>query len=226
MFRKEILKRIQDCFTDCVENFTHCRIARVVKEALRDGTPALDILEYGLNPALRVVGERFERGEYFVSDLIIAGQIMKEGVSVLEQMLPKKGAEICGTILIGTVKGDMHDVGKNIFSTLAQASGFRIIDLGVDVSADRFVEAVRENNPDIVGMSALLGSTMNYIPRIVEALVKAGLRNRVRIIAGGAPITQSFARRAGADAGVNNAVQGVEKCREWLESQRDSGHDH
>ncbi len=216
MLRKVILKRIRDGFIDCVENFAHGKIAEVVKEALSNGIPPLDILEYGLNPALNFVGERYELGEYFVSDLIIAGEIMNEGVAVLKQALPKKKGERSGTILIGTVKGDMHDVGKNIFSTLARAHGFKIIDLGVDVPADKFVEAVRKNNPDIVGVSALLSSTMNYIPKVVEALINAGLRNRVKIIAGGAPVADSYARSAGADAGVNNAVQGVEICEEWL----------
>lgn len=224
MFRNEVLKRIQNCFIDCVENFTHGKVAEVVKEALNEGLSALDILENGLNLALEVVGERYEREEYFVSDLIIAGQVMKKGVAVLEQALPTEKVEMSGTILIGTVKDDMHDVGKDIFSTLARARGFKIIDLGVDVSADEFVKAVRRNNPDVVGMSALLNSTMNYIPKVVEALTKAGLRNGVKIIVGGAPITDSYAKSVGADAGVNNAVHGVEICRNWLERERKPSH--
>lgn len=226
MFREETLKRIQDCFIDCVENFAHGKIAEVVKKALSDGLSALDILEHGLNPALEVVGERYEREEYFVSDLIIAGEVMKKGIAVLEQALPKEKVEKSGAILIGTVKDDMHDIGKNIFSTLARARGFKIIDLGVDVSADKFVDAARKNKPDIVGLSALLSSTMNYIPRVVEALTEAGLRNRVKIIAGGAPVTNSYARSAGADAGVNNAVQGVKICKEWLEPKRNPSYSY
>ena len=146
----------------------------------------------------------------------MAGEVMKEGMKVLEPYL--RGSEIrkIGKVVIGTVRGDLHDIGKNIVATLLSAAGFEVIDLGVDVPPEKFVEAVKEHNPDIIGMSALLTTTMIEMENVIKALKEAGLRNRVKIIIGGAPITREFAEKIGADAAARDAVEGVNICKSWV----------
>lgn len=162
------------------------------------------------------VGEKYERKEYFLAELIMAGEVAEKGMKVLEPHLKGGGAKMVGKVIIGTVKGDLHDIGKNIVAMLLSAAGFEIIDLGVDVPPGKFVEAVREYNPDIVGMSALLTTTVAEMENAIKALKEAGLRDRVRVIIGGAPVTREFAEKIGADAAARNAIEGVEICKLWI----------
>ncbi|MEM1658236.1 MAG: cobalamin-dependent protein [Candidatus Jordarchaeales archaeon] len=148
--------------------------------------------------------------------MVVAGEAMKEGIKILEPYLRTGEAERLGKVVIGTVRGDMHDIGKNIVATLLSGAGFEVIDLGVDVPTEAFVEAVRKHKPHIVGMSALLTTTMVEMENVIKALEHAGLRNKVKIIIGGAPVSKEYAEKIGADAYAKDAVEGVSICKSWV----------
>jgi 5-methyltetrahydrofolate--homocysteine methyltransferase len=203
---------------DSLVNLDMDKTIDFVKKAVELGFKPMDIIN-ALADGMRVVGVRYERGEYFVSDLIVASEIFKEVMSILEPLITRVGEVVrpFGRVVIGTVEGDVHDIGKNLVITMLRANGFEVIDLGVDVPPQKFVEAVKQHKPDIVGMSALLTSTMVNMKRVIEALEKEGLRNSVKIIVGGAPITEKFAREIGADAYGENAVIAVDICKKLVE---------
>ncbi|MEM0049351.1 MAG: corrinoid protein [Candidatus Bathyarchaeia archaeon] len=209
---EEILGNIKSAIVNLdIEN-----IQRLCLEAIKAGIPAYDIIMKGFSKGLEIVGENYERGEYYLAELVVAGETVKEGMKVLEPYLKGDEAQKIGKVVIGTVRGDLHDIGKNIVAILLKASGFDVIDLGVDVPPERFVEAVREHKPDIVAMSALLTTTMNEMENVIKALKEAGLRNNVKVIIGGAPVTDEFAKKIGADAAAKDAVEGVNICKSWL----------
>jgi len=210
--REEILGRIRDA----IVNLDIDNIGRLCLEAIEAGIPAYDIVMLGMSKGMEIVGEKYERNEYFLAELIMAGEVMKEGMKVLEPYLRGSEMRKIGKVVIGTVRGDLHDIGKNIVATLLSAAGFEVIDLGVDVSPEKFVEAVKEHNPDIIGMSALLTTTMIEMENVIKALKEAGLRDRVKVIIGGAPITREFAEKIGADAAARDAVEGVNICKSWV----------
>ena len=185
------------------------------QEALDQGVDAEKIIGI-LSEGMDVVGERYQAGEYFVTSLIIAGETMKEALEVLEPHLSGQGGAKRGKIVMATVAGDIHDIGKNIFTTLMGTAGFEVIDLGVDVSAEAIVAAVKEHGPDILGLSALLTTNLEQFPLIVEMLEKEGLRSRVKIVVGGATVTDEFAKGAGVDALAKSAVEGVNVCKAWV----------
>jgi len=186
-----------------------------VQEAIDQGVKAEEIISI-LSQGMDVVGERYQTGEYFVTSLIIAGETMKEALEVLEPHMSGQEGTKRGKIVMATVAGDIHDIGKNIFTTLMDTAGFEVIDLGVDVSADTIVSAVKEHNPDILGLSALLTTNLEQFPLIVEMLEKEGLRSRVKIVVGGATVTDEFAKGAGVDALAKSAVEGVNICKAWV----------
>jgi 5-methyltetrahydrofolate--homocysteine methyltransferase len=209
-----ILEKICNCIADInIE-----RIRDLVKKAIEEGTPAYTIITDGLARGLGIVGRKYEEGEYFLSELIAAGYAMNEAMEELAPHL-QTGARMkyLGKVVLGTVRGDLHDIGKNIVRMLLTGAGFEVYDLGVDVLPEEFVKRVRETKADIVAMSAMLTTTMPEMKVIIQELVKAGLRNKVKIIIGGAPITDDFARQAGADFAANNAVEGVRVCKAWME---------
>ncbi|MBL7079001.1 corrinoid protein [Candidatus Bathyarchaeota archaeon] len=185
------------------------------QEALDQGVEAEEIISV-LSEGMDVVGEKYQAGEYFVTSLIIAGETMKEALEVLEPHLSGRGGVKRGKIVMATVAGDIHDIGKNIFTTLMGTAGFEVIDLGVDVSAEAIVAAVKEHSPDILGLSALLTTNLEQFPLIVEMLEKEGLRSRVKIVVGGATVTDEFAEGAGVDALAKSAVEGVNICKAWV----------
>ncbi len=185
------------------------------QEALDRGVYAEEIIGV-LSEGMDVVGERYQTGEYFVTSLIIAGETMKEALEVLEPHLSGQGVAKRGKIVMATVAGDIHDIGKNIFTTLMGTAGFDVIDLGVDVSAEAIVAAVRTHSPDILGLSALLTTNLEQFPLIVEMLEKEGLRSMVKIVVGGATVTNEFAKGAGVDAHAKSAVEGVNICKTWV----------
>lgn len=191
-------------------------IKEACKEAIDRGIPAYKAVTDGMAKGMEIVGEKYESNEYFLAELIMAGETMKEGMTVLEPYLKAGDIKTSGKVVIGTVRGDLHDIGKNIVVTLLSAAGFDIIDLGVDVSLEKFVKAVKDNNPNIVGMSALLTTTMVEMERVVKALKDAGLRDKIKIVIGGAPITQEYAEKIGADAAARDAVEGVKICKSWV----------
>ncbi|MBS7654805.1 corrinoid protein, partial [Candidatus Bathyarchaeota archaeon] len=207
--KEEILVRIRDA----IVNLDIDNIGRLCEEAVGAGVPAYEVVMEGMAKGMEVVGEKYERNEYFLAELIMAGETMKEGMKALEPHLKAGELKRTGKVVIGTVRGDLHDIGKNIVATLLNAAGFEVIDLGVDVPPEKFIEAVKENSPDIVGMSALLTTTMIEMEGIIKELKKAGLREKVKIIIGGAPITKEYAEKIGADAAAKDAVEGVNICK-------------
>jgi 5-methyltetrahydrofolate--homocysteine methyltransferase len=187
-----------------------------VNEALQANLPAEAILNEGLISAMQEVGERFERGDFYVPEMLIAARAMQSGLAILKPYLVQSGVKAAGKIVIGTVKGDLHDIGKNLVAMMLEGSGFEIIDLGADTSPEKFVSAVQENNADIVGLSALLTTTMSNMRKVVVALEEAGLRDKVKIIVGGAPVTESFAKEIGADGYAPDASRAVSLTKSLL----------
>ena len=201
---------------DAIVNLDIEGVQNACKEVIETGLPAYKAVTDGMAKGMEIVGEKYESGEYFLAELIMAGEVMKEGMTVLEPHLKAGDIKTIGKVVIGTVRGDLHDIGKNVVVTLLGAAGFDIVDLGIDVPAGKFVEAVKKNNPDIVAMSALLTTTMIQMESVMKALKEAGLRDQVKVIIGGAPITEEYAEKIGADAAARDAVQGVRTCNEWM----------
>jgi len=165
---------------------------------------------------MAIVGDRFEKGEYFVGDLIFAGELLTESIDLLKPVLGSNQSERVGKIVLATVRGDLHDIGKNIFKTMAEAAGFQVIDLGIDQSEEMIVEKIRDENPDILGMSGILTLSLKSMKDTVEALKSAGLRDSVKIIIGGNPVTKEASDDIGADAFTTNAAAGVKICLDFL----------
>ncbi len=170
-----------------------------VQGALRAGLPANKIMQEGLISAMREVGRLYEEGEYFVPEMLIAARAMQAGLEPLKPLLAQSGIDTAGRVVIGTVKGDLHDIGKNLVGMMLEGAGFEVIDLGTDVTPEKFVEAVRQRKPQLLAMSALLTTTMASMVNTIQALKDAGVREQVKVIIGGAPLTQEYANRIGAD---------------------------
>ena len=213
---EEILTRLRDA----IVNLDIEAVQKAAKDAIEAGIPAYKAVMDGMAKGMEIVGQKYEDGEYFLAELIMAGETMKEGMAILEPHLKAGEIETAGKVVIGTVRGDLHDIGKNVVVTLLKAANFEVIDLGVDVSPEQFVEAVKKHNPDIVAMSALLTTTMIEMENVIESLKKNGLRDKVKIIIGGAPITPEYAEKIGADAAARDAVEGVRICSRWLKSKQ------
>ena len=206
---------ILDRLRDCIVNLDIGGVQKACKDALATGIKPYRAIMDGMAKGMDIVGQKYEEKIYFLAELIMAGEVMKEGMKILEPHLKSGDLKSKGRVVIGTVAGDLHDIGKNIVINLLKANGFEVIDLGVDVSAQRFFEAVREHKPDILGMSALLTTTMKEMELVIKEIEKAGLRGKVKTIIGGAPITPEFAEKIGADAAARDAVKGVGICKEW-----------
>jgi 5-methyltetrahydrofolate--homocysteine methyltransferase len=188
----------------------------LIRKALSEGLGPEEIMDKMMIPAMDVVGDRFSRNEIFLPEMMIAARAMNVGLEILRPMLIAKGVSGRGKAVIGTVKGDIHDVGKNIVSMVLQGAGYEIVDLGIDVSPERFVDAVKQHQPGFVLMSALLTLTMSMMEETLKALREAGLREKVKVGVGGAPLTQSFADRIGADFYGKDARAAVIKCNELI----------
>ena len=189
-------------------------IQGVVQEALDGGATAADILDT-MSEAMDEVGAKFQQGEIFVPEMLVAAKTMQRGVGVLKPLLGGAEGAKYGKFIIGTVAGDLHDIGKNLVAMMVESAGFEVIDLGVDVPAEKFVDAIKAN-PDchVVGVSALLTTTMDAMRTTVQAIIDAGLKDQVKIMVGGAPITQAFADEIGADAYTTDAGSAAEKAKE------------
>ncbi|MBN1153262.1 MAG: corrinoid protein [Dehalococcoidia bacterium] len=192
-----------------VQNGEDDETVTMVKNALQDGIPALEILDSALVPGIQQLGELFKDGEVFLPEVLIACRAMDRGVTELKPFLKSGDMHRKGKVVIGTVEGDLHDIGKNIVRLMLECGGFEVVDLGVDVSPSKFVEAVKEHSPDIVAMSALLTITMTNMPEVIAALESAGLRDRVNIIIGGAPITREYADQIGAEGFAEDCASAV-----------------
>jgi len=188
-------------------------VAELVQKALDQDMPAGEILAGGLIAGMDEVGKDFKAGDLFVPEVLIAARAMRAGMGILRPLLAESGVPSAGKYLIGTVQGDLHDIGKNLVKMMLEGAGFETIDLGTDVQPDVFVDAVREHQPRIVGMSALLTTTMVNMKTIIEALEEAGLRSSIKIMVGGAPVTAAFADEIGADAYAPDAASAVDAAR-------------
>jgi 5-methyltetrahydrofolate--homocysteine methyltransferase len=187
-----------------------------VQQALDEGIAPGRILNEGMIAAMGEVGQLFEEGEYFVPEMLIAARAMQGGLLILKPFLAEGDVHSPGKVVIGTVKGDLHDIGKNLVAMMLEGSAFEIVDLGTDVSPEKFVEAVQTSGADIVAMSALLTTTMPNMTAVIEALKEAGLRDKVKIMVGGAPLTQDYASKIGADGYAADANQAVASARALL----------
>jgi corrinoid protein of di/trimethylamine methyltransferase len=191
-------------------------VKSLVQEALDAGESAGRVLKEGLIQAMDRVGVRFKNGELYIPEVLLAARAMHAGMAILKPILSKSTETIAGKVLIGTVKGDLHDIGKNLVAMMIEGGGFDVIDLGIDVPASRFVEAVKEHRPQVVGMSALLTTTMMEMKKTIQALEEAGQKDRVKIIVGGAPVTEDFAKDIGADGYAPDAAVAVDVVRSWI----------
>jgi len=192
------------------------KVGGLVKEALEEKLTPKKILENGLIKGMDIIGGKFKRNEVYVPEVLIAARAMHAGMDILRPKLVETGVKNIGKVAIGTVKGDLHDIGKNLVKMMLEGGGFEVIDLGTDVSVDKFVEAVKVDQPDIVGMSALLTTTMVNMPEVVKALEAAGLRDKVKIMIGGAPITQNYADQIGADSYSPDAASAVDNAKTFV----------
>jgi 5-methyltetrahydrofolate--homocysteine methyltransferase len=190
--------------------------ASQVEAGLAAGIPASDILNNGCIAAMAEVGRLFEEGEMFVPEMLIAARAMQAGMNLLKPHLAEGEITSAGKVVVGTVAGDLHDIGKNLVGMMMEGAGFEIVDLGTDVGADAFVAAVKEHEPDLIGMSALLTTTMPSMTATVEALTEAGLRDQVKVLVGGAPVTQGFCDEIGADGFAPDASSATRKAKELL----------
>jgi corrinoid protein of di/trimethylamine methyltransferase len=186
------------------------------QEAIAEGIAPQEIINGYMIKAMEEMGARFESGKAFVPNLLMAARAMKGSLDLLKPLLKGDTSSSMGKVVIGTVKGDLHDIGKNLVASMMEGCGFEVINLGVDVSSEKFVEAVKEHNADIICMSALLTTTMNYMKEVVAAVEAAGLKDKVKIMVGGAPLSNSFASQIGADGYSDNANSAVQKARELM----------
>ena len=187
-----------------------------VNAAIAEGIPAETILNKGLIDAMAEVGRLFEENEYFVPEMLVSARAMQSGLALLKPLLADAGAASAGKVVIGTVKGDLHDIGKNLVAMMLEGAGFEVIDLGTDVTPEKFLKAVVDNKAQVIGMSALLTTTMGSMGTTIKALVEAGLRDKVKVMIGGAPVTDGFAKQVGADGYSPDASSAVRLARSLI----------
>ncbi|MCX5668473.1 MAG: corrinoid protein [Candidatus Omnitrophica bacterium] len=208
----DILKNIQDLLAKGDRN----GVAELTKEALGKGLSVKAILEDGLIKSMNAIGEKFKANEIFIPEVLIAARAMHAGIAILEPHFTACGIRSAGKVVIGTVKGDLHDIGKNIVSMMLKGACFEVVDLGIDVPPGKFLEIVQAKSPDIIAMSSLLTTSMGAMRDTIKVLKESGLRDKVKIIVGGAPITQVFADSIGADSYAKDAATAVDKAKELL----------
>jgi len=191
-------------------------VKELTQKALDEGVPSGEILNEGLIKGMNVVGERFKNNEFYVPEVLIAARAMHAGMDILKPKLAESGVEPIGTVLLGTVKGDLHDIGKNLVAMMLEGAGFEVIDLGIDVPPEKFVQAVNEQGGDVIAMSALLTTTMTQMKTTLEALEEAGVKGKIKTLIGGAPVTQNYADEIGADGYARDAASAADKAKELL----------
>lgn len=192
--------------------------AKLTQEALAAGLGAREVLDNGLMPGMDHVGVEFKAGNMFVPEVLRSARAMHASMDILKPLLAETGESMVGKVLIGTVKGDLHDIGKNLVGMMCEGAGFEVKDLGKDIAPESFVEEVKQFNPDVLGMSALLTTTMRSMEHTIKALEEAGLRDQIKIIIGGAPVTQSFADQIGADGYAPNAAAAAEMAKKFIDA--------
>jgi 5-methyltetrahydrofolate--homocysteine methyltransferase len=205
-----------DELTNSIVEGQVAKATELTQKALAAQVPAKEILDQGLLPAMNQVGSDFESGQIFLPELLMAGDAMKASIELLRPELSSKEASYAGKYVIGTVEGDLHDIGKNIVVLMLEGNGWEVTDLGIDIPSDRFCEEIKKGDYDILGLSALLTFTMPKMPETINSLKEAGLREKVKIMVGGAPLNQAFADQIGADAFARDAVEAVVKAKGLL----------
>jgi len=188
-------------------------IAELTNQALAQGIEAGEILNQALTPAMDIVGREYEDGDRYIPEMLISAETMKGAVLVLKPLLVEAGVEARGKLVIGTVEGDLHDIGKDLVAMMVEGAGFEVINLGAEITAEQFVNAVKEHKPNIIGMSALLTTTMIHMPDVIDALKQAGLRDQLKVMIGGAPVTQAYADKIGADGYAADAASATKLAK-------------
>ena len=201
---------------DAILNGDESTAVQLTDEALKQGADPSELITRWMIPAMDEVGRLFEAQEYYVPELLLAGRAMKAALELIRPLLTAQGVHPTGRIVLGTVKGDLHDIGKNLVGSMLEGAGFEVHDLGIDVSEVKFVEAVKNRDPDILALSALLTVTMPEMKKVIGALNEAGIRNQVKVLVGGAPVTREFAEQIGADGYGDNASSAVTVARSLL----------
>lgn len=209
---EDLYLQMQDDLYDGIRD----EIPQQVRDALERGQTPQEVLDGGLVAGMDIVGVDFRDGILFVPEVLMAANAMKAGMEVLRPLLTETGAPRMGTMVIGTVKGDIHDIGKNLVAMMLEGAGFEVINLGINCDAEKYLNAIHEHKPDIIGMSALLTTTMPYMKVIVDTLGEEGIRNQIYVMAGGAPVTENFARDVGADAYGRDAAVSVEIAKRHM----------
>ena len=194
-------------------------VKKLTQEALEAGEPAESILKQGLISAMDRVGVRFKNNEIYIPEVLIAARAMHAGMAILKPILSKSTTVAVAKIIIGTVKGDLHDIGKNLVVMMLEGGGFDVVDLGIDVPSDKFIEAIKTHKPQVIGLSALLTTTMKEMKNTIQAFEAASLRKQVKVMVGGAPLTEKFAKEIGADGYASDAASAVDKVKELLGSK-------
>jgi 5-methyltetrahydrofolate--homocysteine methyltransferase len=192
------------------------RVAELTKQALGEGLAAAQVLNQGLIPGMNRVGEKFKTHEIFLPDVLLAAKAMYAGLDLLKPLLVRDGIPVRGRVVIGSIRGDLHDIGKNLVAIMLKGAGFEIVDLGNDVAPEKFVAQAEKENAQVIGMSALLTTTMPGMKKVVDLLKEKGLRGRVKVIIGGAPVTEEFRREIGADAYGYDAANAVDKVKQLI----------
>ncbi len=192
------------------------KVEDLVKKALDDGIPVKSILDDGLIAGMSVIGERFKKNECYVPEVLIAARAMKAGMAVLKPLFAASKIEPIGTVVIGTIKGDLHDIGKNLVAMMLEGAGFNVIDIGIDALPEKFISSATENKANVIGMSALLTTTMPGMKTTVDAVKQSEASGKVKTIIGGAPVTQKYADEIGADGFAPDAASAVDKIKELL----------
>jgi 5-methyltetrahydrofolate--homocysteine methyltransferase len=192
------------------------KAAKLVQRALKKDETPKDILDNGLVVGMGEVGARFKRGDMFVPEVLMSAEAMQAGLEILRPHLLSSGVKLIGKIMMGTVKGDLHDIGKNLVSMLCEGAGFEIVDIGFNADPEKFIAGIKEHQPDVVGMSAMLTTTMRAMGHTIKAIEEAGLREEVKIMVGGAPVDKEFAERIGADGYGSNAPGGADLAKQLV----------
>jgi 5-methyltetrahydrofolate--homocysteine methyltransferase len=199
-----------------VENGDVALVGELTQKAISEGVAATEIMDSGLIAGMDVVGEKFKNNQLFIPEVLISARAMKAGLGIVRPLLAEANVESKGTIVVGTVKGDLHDIGKNIVGMMLEGAGYQVINLGTDVSVQQFMDVVEKGNADVIGMSALLTTTMTYMKDVIQAVGDAGLRDKVKVMIGGAPITQAYADDINADGYAPDAATAVDLVKSLL----------
>jgi 5-methyltetrahydrofolate--homocysteine methyltransferase len=202
--------------SQCVISGELDQVKNQVQALISSGTDPVSIINDGLIAGMNVVGARFKAGDMYVPEVLMSAKSMGSGMELVKPLIAATDMKSQGKVIIGTVKGDLHDIGKNLVAMMMQSSGLEVIDVGIDVLPEKFVEAIKEHHPDVLGMSALLTTTMPAMKDTIELIMEEGLREKVKIIVGGAPVSQEFADYAGADAYAPDAAVATDQCKEFI----------